>query len=380
MKPKQLPKDWKEVELGDIFIFQNKTGIKAGEGLEWGKYKFFTSSDIQSKFLDKFNFKGEHLIFSTGGKAGLHYCNEPFSASNDCFVVKVNNKILTKYIYYYLFGKISLLEEGFRGAGLKHLSSNYLKKIKLIYPENKETQQKIVSILEKAEALKQKREEADKLTKKYLQSVFYEMFGDLNKNNKKFSKVSLSGVCEINPKKSELGNNYSKEVSFMTMADIGEEGQIYHITIKNFNNVKKGFTYFRKNDVLFAKITPCMENGKGAIAKIRTEVGFGSTEFHVLRPIKEKSTSEWIYYLLSLKQIREKAEGNMTGSAGQKRVPSDFFDILQIPHPPIKLQNKFASIVEQVEKMKEKQKHSKEHIDNLFNALMQKAFNGELVR
>jgi len=163
------------------------------------------------------------------------------------------------------------------------------------------------------------------------------------------------------------------------MADVGEEGQIYNVELKDFDEVKTGFTYFKKNDVLFAKITPCMENGKGAIAKIPTEVGFGSTEFHVLRPIDNKTTSEWIYCLLSLRQVREEAMKKMTGSAGQKRVPTDFFDIFKVPIPPLPLQQKFASIVKEVKAMKEQQKHSKEQIDSLFNVLMQKAFKAELV-
>src|SRR3989344_2331525 len=134
MKQTQINKiEWKEIVLGEIFEFENKTGIKAGEGLEEGKYKFFTSSDNQSKFLDRFNFNGEHLIFSTGGKAGLHYCNEPFSVSNDCFIVKLHNQY-TKFIYYLLKSKIYLLEQGFKGAGLKHLSKEYLKKIRIRLP------------------------------------------------------------------------------------------------------------------------------------------------------------------------------------------------------------------------------------------------------
>jgi len=87
-----LPRNWREVELGEIFVFEKKSTIKAGEGNEYGKYKFFTSSDIQSKFIDKAIFDGEYLIFSTGGQAGIHYCNEKFSTTTDCFVVKVNEK------------------------------------------------------------------------------------------------------------------------------------------------------------------------------------------------------------------------------------------------------------------------------------------------
>ena len=84
---KQKVQDWQIDELGGIFISQNKTGRKAGEGLEQGKYKFFTSSSKQTKFIKECDFDGEYLIFATGGQAGIHYCKGKFSASNDNWVV-----------------------------------------------------------------------------------------------------------------------------------------------------------------------------------------------------------------------------------------------------------------------------------------------------
>jgi len=186
----KLPEGWREVELSDVFNFQKKSNIKAGDNQKEGRYKFFTSSDIQSKFIDRAVFDGEYLIFSTGGSAGVHYCNEKFSTSTDCFVVKVDNKLNSKYIYYYLFTNIHILEAGFKGAGLKHISKEYLKKIKIIYPEKKESQQKIVSILEKAEQAKELRKTADELTKAFLKAVFMEMFGNVVTNNKKWDEYN----------------------------------------------------------------------------------------------------------------------------------------------------------------------------------------------
>src|SRR3989344_52128 len=99
---------WQEVELGDVLSFAPKSGKKAGEGIEQGKHKFFTSSSEQSKFINEFDFDGDYLILATGGKAGIHHCNGRFSASNDCFVLKTDNAF-AKYVYYYLFSKIHLL-------------------------------------------------------------------------------------------------------------------------------------------------------------------------------------------------------------------------------------------------------------------------------
>ncbi|MDO8517562.1 MAG: restriction endonuclease subunit S [Nanoarchaeota archaeon] len=377
MKTKQLPEGWKEIELGEITEFQTKSKIKAGEGNEEGKYKFFTSSDKQSKFIDKYNHNGEFLIFATGGHAGVHYCNEKFATSTDCFIVKIIDKIMTKYIYYYLSGQISLLEDGFKGAGLKHLSKNYLGQIKISYPEDKKTQKQIVSILEKAEELKEKREEADKLTKEYLQSVFYEMF-----YNKGFEEVELGTVCEFNPKKAEIRDvNKNLEVSFVPMADV-QEHQIY-FNLKGTEKIRdifSGYTYFKEKDVLLAKVTPCFENGKSGIAKnLKNGIGFGSSEFFVLRP-SNKILSHLIYYLISSSKFIKAGKRQMSGTGGLKRLSKNYVTEYKLPLPPLPLQQKFASIVEQVEKLKEKQQKSKEDIDELFNSLMQKAFNEGLVR
>ena len=79
-----------KVQLGEIFEYLPRSKCKAGEGKEEGKYKFFTSSNIQNKFIDEFIYDGEYLIFGTGGKASINYCNDRFSTSTDNFVVKVH--------------------------------------------------------------------------------------------------------------------------------------------------------------------------------------------------------------------------------------------------------------------------------------------------
>ena len=105
--------------------------------------------------------------------------------------------------------------------------------------------------------------------------------------------------------------------------------------------------------MLFAKITPGMENGKGAVATGLTNgIGFGSTEFHVMRPIQGVSNPYWIYILSVFKSFRKDAEANMTGSAGQRRVPASFLDNYQVALPPYELQEQFASFVKQVDKSK----------------------------
>lgn len=149
--------------------------------------------------------------------------------------------------------------------------------------------------------------------------------------------AKLGEVCLINPKSCTLRDD--TEVSFIPMTKVGEHGEFDASEIKNYSEVKKGFTNFQNGDILFAKITPCMENGKGAIAhNMKNGIGFGSTEFHVLRPDTDKITSEWLYYLTTWKAFRKEAERNMTGSAGQKRVPKTFLENYVVNLPDIDTQ------------------------------------------
>ncbi len=155
----------------------------------------------------------------------------------------------------------------------------------------------------------------------------------------------LGDVCLINPKPDLLEDTL--QVSFVPMQKVSETGDIDVSEIKLFWEVKKGFTAFRDGDVLLAKITPCMENGKGAIAKgMSNGVGFGSTEFHVLRPNYSQITSEWLFYLTSWEVFRKDCEVHMTGSAGQKRVPKAFLDKYEIRIPTLDEQQNLVRVLD----------------------------------
>ena len=176
--------------------------------------------------------------------------------------------------------------------------------------------------------------------------------------------VKLKDICTINPKATILVDDL--EVSFVPMPKVGEQGEFDPSEIRTYQEVKKGFTNFQNGDVLFAKITPCMENGKGAIAKsLRNGYGFGSTEFHVLRPDNSKVTSEWLYYLTSWSEFRKDAENNMTGSAGQKRVPKTFLENYDVNLPELQRQKEIATILDHIGEMIALRKEQLTKLDQL---------------
>ncbi len=165
--------------------------------------------------------------------------------------------------------------------------------------------------------------------------------------------VELGDVCEINPKKSELKElNGDMEISFVPMSDVQEKRINFEAKEKRkLHEVINGYTYFRNNDVLLAKITPCFENGKSGIAKnLTNDIGFGSTEFIVIRP-SCKIISELIYYFISDERFLKIGMNNMTGSAGQKRVPADIVRHLKIPLPPLSVQQDIVAEIEGYQKI-----------------------------
>lgn len=177
----------------------------------------------------------------------------------------------------------------------------------------------------------------------------------------------LGDVCIINPKGKSLDDDC--DVSFVPMQSVSEDGTVDVTTIRKYGEVKKGFTNFQDGDILFAKITPCMENGKGCIANgLKNGMGFGSTEFHVLRPKSELVTSEWIFYLTSWPEFRKECEKNMTGSAGQKRVPKTFLENYQIDIPSLDEQDRITAQLDKVSDLIAKRRAQLDKLDFLVKA------------
>ncbi len=164
----------------------------------------------------------------------------------------------------------------------------------------------------------------------------------------------VSDIAIINPSVRLDGLEPNDEVTFLTMADVGENGRILNRQVRHLREVRNGFTRFEEGDVLFAKITPCMQNGKGAYAiGLTNGHGFGSTEFHVIRA-NEHGDSMFLSHVSLSHELRSKAVSYFSGSAGQQRVSSDFFARYPIFIPPRPQQRKIARILTTVDNLIEK--------------------------
>ena len=358
----------KYIATGDVidnvissYTIVNYDNKPSRANVEISKNELLFAKMINTKKVLLSNDDNIKNIYSTG-----FYCLRP----------KENVDI--KYLYYLINSKSfnNQKDKNCSGATQKAISNDGLAKIVISDIPNYNIQKRIANILEKIDSLisvkKQQMIKFDELIK----SQFVEMFGNVYINDKKWNVYDKIGNhCILNPKKNEISEiNKNTLITFLPMQNVSVYGVLDYSIERTIREVWKGFTYFRDDDVLFAKITPCMENGKGAVArKLKNGIGFGTTEFHVIRPKKEIN-SIWIYYVLADKKFRSNAEKNMTGSAGQKRVPISFIENYKISIPPIELQNKFADIVEQIDKQKFEFENSLKKLEELQASLMQEYF------
>jgi type I restriction enzyme M protein len=142
------------------------------------------------------------------------------------------------------------------------------------------------------------------------------------------------------------------EVSFVPMSDIGQNSMFFDvIETKRLSEVSDSYTYFKNNDVLIAKVTPCFENGKAGIARsLKNGIGFGSSEFYVLRP-SDNVLSEWLFMFVASSVFRTRATPQMTGTGGLQRVPRSVIEHYKIPLPPIEVQREIVAEIENYQKI-----------------------------
>lgn len=377
----------KKVKLGEVCEIVTGSTPKSTNPDYWnGEYKWITPAEISdddfiivdtqrkiSKLgIEKTGLKsfpiGTVLLSSRApiGKVAIAgcemYCNQGFKN----FIC--SNKINNEYLYYFLKSRKNFLNNIGRGATFKEISKSIISNIEIILPSY-DVQCTQTQNLKKIDNLIYLRKKVIKEYQLLVKSRFNEMFGDIFDD----PQSKLEDHTELNPNKKEL-LKFNGNVSFLPMSNVSENGKIDLSINRNIDDVRKGFTFFKDNDVIVAKITPCFENGKGApVFGLLNGVGFGSTEFHVLRP-KNTVNTVWLYHVTMLSKFRLEGEKKMTGSGGQRRITKDFINNFKLNIPPLYLQNEFADFVVQVDKSQLAIQKSLEELETLKKSLMQEYF------
>ena len=347
--------------LGDVAreYRQNWTGDQAGvpivglEHLVPGEYELKAwDSDIEHAFSKKFE-KGQVLLGRRRvylRKAVVAPCDG--ICSGDITVIESTGGILPELLPFIIQNDrfFDYAMQGSAGSLSPRVKWDYLKNYEFSIPTLEE-QRELAKKLWAAYHLKESYKKLLAATSEMVKSQFIEMFGNPLASEQKYPLKKLGECCELNPRRPSLELEDTDKVSFVPMPSVSENGYLQDVIDEEYGKVKKGFTYFENNDVLFAKITPCMENGKGAIAEgLTNDIGMGSTEFHVLRPIAGVSNPFWILTLTRLPIFRERAAKNMSGTGGQKRVPGKYLEGFMVGLPPIEEQNRFEAIYQQADK------------------------------
>lgn len=198
-----------------------------------------------------------------------------------------------------------------------------------------------------------------------------------------WDEATLSEIAQLNPGVDKSDIDANAMVNFVSMPAVAPEtGKIDVSELRPFSSTKSGYTAFLTGDVLFAKITPCMENGKMAVVPILSKTyGFGSTEFHVLRPYAGMDAS-YIYHFVSSLRFRADAEHEMTGAVGQKRVPVRYLSECIIPLPPVNEQRRITEKVErlfaELDRGVESLRRAKERLNLYRQSVLKHAFEGHL--
>lgn len=418
-QPYKIPSNWCWVRLGNITQIKGGKRIPKGTSLlkENTGYKYirvtdmkngtvlnddihYISKDIYNKISNYTISKNDIYITCAGtiGRVGIipvEFDGANLTENADKIIIKhINKYLLVKVLSSYIVQK--QIQEVITTGCQPKLAIKKIEQLKIPLPPINE-QQRIVNIIESLFAKLDKAKELIENTLAQFEqnkmAILHKAFtGELTAKWRKENNIDLSSwengilmdFCKINPKKINTKEfDDDMIVSFIPMPCVSDIwGKIIKKELRKLGEVKKGYTNFCEGDVLFAKITPCMENGKSAIVdKLENDIGFGSTEFYVLRCDENKLNNKYLHYFVRQKTFRDEAKGEMTGAVGQQRVPKTFLENYKMKVPTIKEQQEIVNILDKLLAKYNKIKNLEqqlEKIELLKKAILAKAFRGEL--
>lgn len=366
-----------------LFEFQPESKLKAGAGQDKGLYPFYTSSATLVKKIDIAQYKGNSIIFGTGGQPSVHYVSSPFSTSSHCVVaIPKTNEINLRYVYYFFKGNMHILQKGFKGAGLKNISKSYIDKID-IPVISLEQQNKIVWVLSKTEQLINQRKQSIEILEKLVKSVFLEMFGDPYLNTKSWGLVRISSVInsiisgwsangeQRQKKGDELG---VLKVSAVTAGFFRPDE---HKAI-NKSQIDRPLVHPLKNDILYSRANTRELVGAICIVDDDYEDLFLPDKLWKINLDLNKVQPYYFKYVLNNPGFRKSMARRATGTSGSMvNISQSKFQNHLFPNPPILLQQKFNHIADFISQREKQLKYSLETLETLFRSLLQQAFRGE---
>lgn len=415
-QPYEVPENWVWVRLGAVCSFENGYAFKSDNFSNEKGIPIIRISNIKDNNVDlddciktleenideKFIVhQGDLLIAMSGATTGK---NGVYMSANIAYLnqrvgnIKVRNKELLsdKFRNFYIANMQNEILNTAYGGAQPNISSQKMSALFFPLPPLSEQQR----IVERIEELFAKLDEAKERLQEAVDSfavrkaaILHKAFtGELTKqwrlengvSDESWEEKTLGVVCAVNPRKIDAKNlDDNLEVSFIPMAAVSDVlGEIVNPEVKNLEDVRTGFTNFAEGDVIFAKITPCMENGKSAVVgPLLNDIGYGSTEFYVLR-CKEELYNKYLYHMVRNTTFRAEAKAVMTGAVGQQRVPKTFLQEYQLSLPTLSEQHEIVRLINDLLARERAAQQAAEQalasIDLMKKSILARAFRGEL--
>lgn len=415
-QPYEVPENWVWVRLRAVCFFENGYAFKSDKFSSEKGIPVIRISNIKENNVDLDDciktleenidekyivHQGDLLIAMSGATTGK---NGVYMSANIAYLnqrvgnIKVKNKelLIEKFRNFYIANMQNEILNTAYGGAQPNISSQKMSVMTFPLPPLSE-QQRIVERIEELfakldEAKERLQEVADSFAVRKAAILHKAFTGELTKQWRRENGVSdvsweeklLGDVCTVNPKKIDAKNlDDNLEVSFVPMAAVSDVlGEIVNHEVKNLQDVRTGFTNFSKGDVIFAKITPCMENGKSAIVgPLVNDIGYGSTEFYVLR-CKEELNNKYLYHMVRNTTFRAEAKAVMTGAVGQQRVPKTFLQEYQLFLPTLLEQHEIVRLIDDLLARERSAQQATEQalasIELMKKSILARAFRGEL--
>ena len=345
------------MRIGDLCTYAPKSSIKAGDAVLDGKYIFFTSSADEGKRFNEYQLDCEGIIMGTGGNATLHYCSGKFAVSTDCVVLLPHNNIRCKYLYYFFLGNFAVLENGFKGAGLKHTNKKYIDSIELTTIPTLQNQDKVIKVLDKVSGVISFRQQQLQKLDDLVKARFVEMFGDPVGNPMQWDTYSLdecleridngkSFICSDKPR---TGNNPAiLKLSAATYGDYRPNENKALLDESLFVESSE----VHAGDLLFTrKNTPELVGMAAYVQNTPPKLMMPDLIFRLVP--NEKVNAVFLWQLINCKEFRPAIQATSGGSAkSMSNISKERLGKIKIICPPRELQDSLIPFVQQVDKSK----------------------------
>ena len=347
----------KNVNSGRIEISDDESLIT------WDDHNYIVSNGFPQK--------GDLLLTIVGtiGRSCVYSLDEAIAFQRSVCFIRLKKSCLPQFFYFLIQSKFfqEQLQSKSKSSAQAGVYMGDVSATSIMFPTNYEEQQTIAAFLDretaKIDALIVEQQRLVELLKEKRQAVIsHAVTKGLNPNApmkdsgiewlgevpERWEVKRLRFVAQLNPSKGEnAGLDRETEVSFLPMEAVGDDGSLNLERTRPVGEVETGYTYFREGDVTIAKITPCFENGKGAVMRnLVGGIGFGTTELIVARPKPFEAASNYLHWLFISTWFRKYGEASMYGAGGQKRVPDDFVRNFAIAFPSYDEQQTIAAFLD----------------------------------